>query len=314
MRALPNESIKNRFARIKHSLTETSTRLWAATEALELGYGGIQATSRATGLSATTIRAGIKELAALTLAKSDPTPSRLAPKQRRAGGGRKRLDVKNPTLIEALEKLIEPYTSGDPMRPLRWTCKSTRQLAAALTLAGHPISPDTVGRLLIERDYSLQSNRKRFEGKQHPDRNAQFQYIAEKVEAFTARGCPVISVDTKKKELVGNFKNAGREWTPAGTPLEVSAYDFIDPEKGKAIPYGIYDTTANEGWVNVGTDCDTAEFAVKSISRCGKKWENGGIPQPKKSLSWPMEEAATAHATACGKNLFNNGLTAKDSP
>ena len=284
MRALPDQSIKNRFERIKHTLTETSTRLWAATEALELGYGGISATSRATGVSATTIRAGLKELSNSKLLKDVTAQSRRSLRQRKAGGGRKRLDAKNPALIEALEKLIEPYTSGDPMRPLRWTCKSTRELATALTNAGHKISADTVGRLLIERNYSLQSNQKRFDGKQHPERNAQFEYIAEKVEAFASRGCPVISVDTKKKELVGNFKNAGQEWTPSGAPLEVSAYDFIDADKGKAIPYGIYDTNANLGWVNVGTDSDTAEFAVKSISRWWEEMGEWMYPEAKEIL------------------------------
>lgn len=270
MRALPFDSITNRYRKLAPLLNEKSQRLWAGVEAIELGYGGISAVSRATGLAQNTIRKGIAEL------NQDQGSGVDAPdrgKQRKAGGGRKKLTGKIPALSGALDKLMEPYTSGDPMRPLRWTCKSTAKLAGELRAQGFPISPVTVGSLLKEQGYSLQSNRKRHEGNQHPDRNGQFEYIAATTEAFQSRGCPVISVDTKKKELIGNYKNAGAEWTPTGAPTEVEAYDFIDPLKGKVIPYGIYDTTHNLGWVNVGTDHDTAQFAVASIRQW---WENMG--------------------------------------
>jgi len=223
-------------------------------------------------------------------------------KQRKAGAGRKKLTEKHPELTEALDKLLEPYTSGDPMRPLRWTCKSTENLAKELRNQGFEISADTVGRLLKEQDYSLQSNRKRFEGSQHPDRNAQFEYINESVMAFEKRGCPIISVDTKKKELVGNYKNEGKEWTPKGRYTEVEAYDFINEELGKAIPYGIFDTTHNLGWVNVGTDHDTAEFAVKSIRRW---WEEIG-----ESL-YPKSKEILILADGGGSNGWRNRLWKK---
>jgi hypothetical protein len=252
---------------LKHCLTEQSRRLWAASEAIELGYGGVSAVARATGLMPVTIKAGIAELARVV---ATPSP---AGRQRSPGGGRKSLTSKDPALADALEKLMEPYTSGDPMRPLRWTCKSTAALARELTAQGHTISADTVGRLLKAQNYSLQGNRKRFEGKQHPDRNGQFEHIAATVEAFQAQGCPVISVDTKKKELVGNYRNGGKEWTPLGEATEVEAYDFIDKDLGKAIPYGIYDPSYNLGWVSVGTDHDTVQFAVRSI---GRWWEEMG--------------------------------------
>jgi hypothetical protein len=267
MKALPHQSVHNRYVRIKDRLTEKSRRLWAGSEALELGYGGVRAVARATGLSPITIQKGMEEL-------SNPEVQIPADgRQRAAGGGRKPLTLKDPALTAALDKLMEPCTSGDPMRPLRWTCKSTTQLARELTRQGHPVSADTVGRLLKAEGYSLQSNRKRFEGKQHSDRDAQFQHIADSVEAFQARDCPVISVDTKKKELVGNYLNRGQEWHPKGQPVEVEVYDFIDADLGKAIPYGVYDTAHNLGWVSVGTDHDTAQFAVRSIRRW---WEEMG--------------------------------------
>lgn len=264
MKALPHDSIKRRFICIKSTLNEKATRYWVATEAIELGYGGVMAVSRATGVSAKTISLGMKEL--------EDTDKLLisneSGRQRKAGGGRKKITDSSPLLLGCLEKLIEPYTSGDPMRPLRWTCKSTQKLSTELKKQGFSISSVTVAEILKSQGYSLQANYKRFEGKQHPDRNAQFEYISTTVEEFQKRGCPVISVDAKKKELVGNYKNAGKEWTKKGSPLEVKAYDFIDLEKGKVTPYGVYDTNLNVGWVNVGTDNDTAEFAVESI----RKW------------------------------------------
>ena len=238
---------------------------------MELGYGGISAVSRATGLSHQTIRKGVKELESAPQPDGKRRPTAL--RQRKPGGGRKKLSDKNPKIIKALENLVEPYTSGDPMRTLRWTCKSTANLANELKEQGFSISSVSVGNLLKEQGYSLQANKKRFEGKQSPDRNEQFEYIASTVEEFQMRGCPVISVDAKKKELVGNYKNSGREWRGKGDYLEVEAYDFIDEQKGKVTPYGIYDTSHNMGWVNVGVDNDTAQFAVSSIKRW---WENMG--------------------------------------
>lgn len=282
MKSLPYESISNRYSRLKDSLSEQMRRLWAASEAIELGYGGISAVARATGLMPATIRAGIAEITTPPLTSHETKRGQHA--QRKPGGGRKSLEQHHPQLIMDLEKLMEPYTSGDPMRPLRWTCKSTSELARELTKQGHRISADTVGRLLKARNYSLQGNRKRFEGKQHPDRNAQFEYIAATVEAFQGRACPVISVDTKKKELVGNYKNGGQEWAPRGEATDVEAYDFVNADLGKAIPYGIYDPSQNLGWVSVGTDHDTAQFAVRSI---GHWWEEMGeylYPEAKEIL------------------------------
>ena len=277
MKALPHQSIKNRYNRIEPALTEKTRRLWAASEALELGYGGVSAISRATGIAPKTIMRGIVEIES----GGNKLP---ADKQRSVGGGRKKLTDKDPGLQKALDKLIEPYTSGDPMRPLRWTCKSTQKLADQLSKGKRSISAKSVARLLKKNNYSLQSNSKRFEGKQHADRNEQFEYIANTVEAFQSRKCPVISVDAKKKELVGNYKNAGKEWTPKGDPLEVKAYDFIDKDKGKVTPYGIYDTSHNVGWVNVGIDHDTAEFAVNSISLWWEKMGEWTYPEAKEIL------------------------------
>lgn len=197
------------------------------------------------------------------------------PRIRRPGGGRKRLTERDPTLLEDLESLVEPVTRGDPVSPLRWTCKSTTRLAIELEARGHPISQRTVCDLLVELGYSLQSNRKTKEGAAHPDRNAQFEHIAEMVKKFKERRQPVISIDAKKKELIGEFKNAGREWNPKGNPVAVYVHDFADPELGKVVPYGVYDLTANQGWVSVGIDHDTAEFAVASIRRW---WYERGQP------------------------------------
>jgi hypothetical protein len=267
MRALAHQPVRNRYERIRHTLTEKARRLWAGSEAIELvGYGGVSTVARATGMAPNTIKKGILEIGGGSAKASQG-------RQRTPGGGRKKLKDKDSSLVKTLDSLIEPYTSGDPMRPLRWTCKSTRKLAEELCREGYTISARSVARLLKESGYSLQSNRKRFEGRGHEDRNGQFEYIASTAEAFHARGCPVISVDAKKKELVGNYKNGGQEWSPGGSPLEVEAYDFIDKEKGKVTPYGVYDTGRNLGWVSVGTDHDTAEFAVRSI---GRWWEELG--------------------------------------
>jgi hypothetical protein len=253
-------------------MDERMRRQWAAAEATAYGWGGIQAVACATGLSPTTIRKGQAEVAHRS-AQPAPPP---APPLRRPGAGRKRKTVEDPELVQALEELVDPMTRGDPDSPLRWTCKSTRVLARELTGQGHRVSDSTVRRLLHAADYSLQSNRKTREGAAHPDRDAQFEYINASVRRFQGRGQPVISVDTKKKELVGDFKNGGREWQPAGQPEEVRVHDFLDKKRGKAIPYGVYDVTQNQGWVSVGIDHDTARFAAAAI---GRWWRKMGRPR-----------------------------------
>lgn len=261
------QGIESRYAALASLMDERMRRQWAAAEARSYGWGGRLAVSRATGMSPNTISRGLAELDARGTALESPLPERL----REPGAGRKRIIDADPELSAALERLVDPATRGDPMSPLRWTCKSTTQLAAELTRQGHPVSPRTVGRLLRAAGYSLQSNRKTKEGKDHPDRNAQFQHINRSVLAFQNRGQPVISIDTKKKEILGEFKNGGREWRPQGEPEEVLVHDFMDKELGKAIPYGVYDITENQGWVSVGIDHDTARFAVEAIRRWWSK-------------------------------------------
>jgi transposase len=243
-------------------------------EAQQLGRGGISTVAEATGLSRTTIYQGLHELeegqfgAGLKRARV-----------RAEGGGRKALTQKDPQLLARLERLVEPTTRGDPESALRWTCKSTRQLADALGRAGHPIGRQKVSELLAALGYSLQGNRKTREGSAHVDRDAQFEHINDQVGAYQRRSQPVISVDTKKKELIGDFKNSGREWRPKGNPEEVRTHDFMDRDLGKVNPYGVYDQTANVGWVSVGTDHDTAEFAVESIRRWWSKMGAACYPQ-----------------------------------
>jgi len=263
--------IRQKYLLLRPELDERARRCWAAVEAMALGYGGVSAVAQATGLARNTVAAGIRELSA---------PQRLPPgRVRRPGGGRKLLTATDPQLAAALDALVDPVTRGDPESPLRWTCKSTHQLARELTRQGHPVSPRTVARLLREADYSLQSTRKTREGGNHPDRNAQFGLISRRVRAFQRKGWPVLSVDTKKKELVGDFKNAGREWQPAGCPEPVRVHDFIDKTLGKAIPYGVYDVTRNRGWVSVGTDHDTARFAVAALRRWHERTGAAAFPQ-----------------------------------
>ena len=261
-------ALSEKFERIRPHLNEASLRLWAANEALSLGYGGVSEVSRATELSRTTIHAGIAELKSAAVAHES---NRI----RRSGGGRKKLTDKDPGLLGALNKLVDPVTRGDPESALRWTSKSTTKLAQELSTSGHPVSQRTVCDLLTGEGYSLQSVRKTREGAQHPDRDAQFQFLNAHVQAALKAGQPVISVDTKKKELVGDFKNAGPEWQKKKTPILVRVHDFVDPELGKAAPYGVYDLAANQGWVSVGIDHDTAEFAVESIRRW---WRQRGKP------------------------------------
>jgi len=261
------EALQAKYSALVPVLTERSRRLWAATEARALGHGGIAMVERATGISRSTIVRGLREL------ESDQT---LSPERtRRPGGGRKRTTAKDPTLLGDLDSLVEPTASGDPDSPLRWTSKSVRRLAEELQAMGHVASHRLVADLLHESGYSLQANRKTREGTSHPDRDAQFRYINDQVRRFHRRGQPAVSVDTKKKELVGDFKNPGREWRPKGMPETVRVHDFVIPEQGKAIPYGVYDLGRNEGWVNVGIDHDTASLAVHSIRRW---WEGMGRP------------------------------------
>jgi transposase len=254
-------SLVEKFEALRPVLNELARRRWAATEALALGHGGISAVARATGLSRKTIRVGMREIRHAAYDISVPEMTHM----RRPGAGRKRRASQDPTLLGDLEALVEPTTRGDPQSPLRWTCKSVRHLAGELQAQGHQVSPQLVSELLHAAGYSLQGVRKTREGAQHPDRHAQFEHIAARVRDFQDRGEPVISVDAKKKELVGDFKNAGREWHRQGQAPQVCVYDFVDPELGKAIPYGVYDVHANVGWVSVGVDHDTPAFAVATI-------------------------------------------------
>jgi len=253
------QALRRRFRLIEPHLNERLRRLVAAAEVAAAGAGGVSAVARATGVSRRAIRAGAKELKARGAAAL--APGRI----RRPGGGRKRTIDRDPTLVTDLEQLIEPTTRGEPESPLRWTCKSVRRLATELTGQGHHTSHRMVAALLPQLGYSLQANRKTIEGTRHPDRPAQFDHIAARVRAYLRQGQPAISVETKKKELVGNFKNAGREWRARGQPQPVQVHDFMQPELGRAIPYGVYDLGANTGWVSVGIDHDTAAFAVASI-------------------------------------------------
>lgn len=272
--------VRKKFEMLEPIFDEQARRLWAATEAKVYGYRGISVVARATGLSRTTIHQGIKDIDGLCEHLAQEKGKRI----RASGGGRKSINEHDPTLRLDIERLVEPTTRGDPESPLRWTCKSARQLAAALQAQGHIVGRQKVADLLTELGYSLQANRKTKEGADNPDRDAQFNYINGQVVAFLKCNQPVISVDTKKKELVGNFKNAGQEWQPKGRPEQVKGHDFPDPELGKANPYGVYDQGANNGWVSVGTDHDTAEFAVESIRRWWNKMGRLRYPDAYKLL------------------------------
>jgi hypothetical protein len=279
--------IRDRFSALSPHLNERERRLLAATEATAAGYGGIVAVSQATGIAASTIGRGLKELvgeAAIALGRV-----------RRSGGGRKPLTVTNPALLTDLLALVEPAERGDPMSPLRWTCKSLRQLAAELTARGHRISRTVVGELLKRQKFSLQANSKTQEGGDHPDRDSQFIHINQSVTAALAARQPVISVDTKKKELVGDFKNAGREWRPQGEPEEVGVYDFLSKALGRAVPYGIYDIAANAGWVSVGMNHDTSAFAVQTVRRW---WQDIG------RMRYPDTKCLTITCDGGGSNGY----------
>lgn len=246
-------------------LNERQQRLLLAAEARNLGYGGVSQVARASGISRPTIHQGLREL------KDKPEALRLI---RQKGGGRKRIEEIDSTILNDLDQLIDPDPCGDPMSPLRWTCKSTRQLATALQAQGHRVSYQLVSELLHSAGYSLQGNAKTLEGKQHPDRDEQFQYLNEQSNVFLKQGLPVISIDAKKKELVGAFKNAGQEWQRQQQPIEVNVHDFPNPHLGKAIPYGVYAIGQNRGWVSVGQDHDTDSFAVATLERW---WQVVGV-------------------------------------
>jgi hypothetical protein len=271
------EWIRAKYEPLKPSLHERARRLWAATEARSLGHGGIAVVRAATGMSSATVNRGLGDLEA---GVSVLPAGRL----RQPGGGRKATRDKHPGFSPALAALVEPTTRGDPERSLRWTCKSTAKLALELRRQGFPVTARTVAKELQRQEFSLQSNRKTHEGQSHPDRNAQFSYINEQVMAFQRRSQPAVSVDTKKKELVGDFKNAGREWRPRGQPQEVRMHDFPDPKMNKAIPYGVYDLTRNEGWVSLGIDHDTARFAAASIKRWWRKMGRRRYPEARELL------------------------------
>ena len=293
-KAVVEAIIREKFVALAPVMDERTRRLWAATEAKALGHSGQILVARATGMSRSTLHLGLREL------ERDAAPA-LAPGQRvrRRGAGRKALTERDPTLVAALETLVEPTSRGDPQSPLRWTCMSVRQLATELRRQGHTVERQTVAHLLAALGYSLQANRTTKEGTSHPDRNAQFAYINTRVRAFQKRGYPVVSVDTKKKELVGNFKNGGQEWRPHGQPERVRVDAFVDEDLGKAIPYGVYDQAANMGWVNVGVDHDTAAFAVESLRRW---WEHMG------SQRYPSAPALLITADGGGSNGSRNRL------
>ena len=268
--------VRRRFVALEPVLDEKSRRLLVAAESKTLGPGGISAVSKATGVSRQVIRQGLRELA------QSPTPP--GGRIRRPGGGRKKAKQKDPTLVADLEKLVEPTTRGDPESCLRWTCKSVRKLAEELEQMGHEVSYPVVAELLHEMEYSLQSNRKTKEGDSHPDRDAQFAHINTRVQQYIGLKQPVISVDTKKKELVGDFKNSGQEWRPKGQPEKVRVHDFVIPELGRAAPYGVYDVAQNTGWVSVGVDHDTASFAVETIRRWWHAMGQEKYPQAQRLL------------------------------
>jgi hypothetical protein len=279
-------AIKIRYEALSPVLDERGRRRFAAAEALTAGRGGIKAVHEATGIARSTIGYGLREL-------RDGEVEAARGGIRRKGAGRKPLTQTDPTLVSDLQGLVDPVTRGDPMSPLKWTSKSLRNLAAALRSSGHRVSPDVVGDLLKTLGYSLQANRKMLEGSIHVDRDAQFQYIARAVATAIAAGQPAISVDTKKKELVGAFKNGGREYQPAGAPELVRVHDFVDPKLGRASPYGVYDIADNKGWVSVGIDHDTAAFAVNAIRSW---WRTMGRPR------YPDTHTLTITADGGGSN------------
>lgn len=290
------EQIHRKYELLKFDLNERARRHWVASEAMVLSRGGITAVHKATGVALSTICIGLNELKSNSvIGKTKKSHQRI----RKEGGGRKKLSKYNPEIIPALKSLIEPYTRGDPMSPLLWTCKSMRNLADELGHQNYNISHSTIANILHELKYSLQSNRKTYEGCSHPDRNAQFEHINDKVKSFHKKKQPTISVDAKKKELVGNHKNAGQEWLPEGQPTEVEVYDFPEKGVGKAAPYGIYDHQQNNGFVNVGISSDTAAFAVESIRQW---WHHMGKQQ------YPYAKELLITADCGGSNGYRTRL------
>jgi hypothetical protein len=289
-------AVRNKYQALKPVMDEKVRRCWAACEAVAIGWGGITVVSEATGISRPTIRAGIAEMQSSAPAAEEVLQRRSI---RRVGGGRRCLSESDPTLLKDLQALLESSTRGDPQSPLRWSSKSTRHLADALRGQGHVVSHHTVARLLDALDYSLQGNRKTREGRSHPDRDAQFDHINQHVRAFQKRGQPVVSVETKKKEGIGDFKNAGREWHPKGEPEKVRSKDFPDQTLGKGIPYGVYDLSANTAWVSVGIDHDTAQFAVETLRRW---WHHMG------ARVYPKAKELLVTADAGGSNGYRPRL------
>ena len=284
------QAVQQKFELLRPLMTERLRRQWAACEAQSLGRGGLALVARATGLSRTTIWSGRRELHQ----RADRPEADLPPERVRApGGGRHLIEDNDPAILDALLALVDATTRGDPQSPLRWTCKSTRNLAQELRRQGHCVSHQTVAALLHELGYSLQANRKTREGHDHPDRDAQFEYINQQVRAWQRKGQPVVSVDAKKKELIGDFRNPGREWHPRGQPEEVRAKDFPDKQLGKVIPEGVYDLGRNEGWVSVGIDHGTAEFAAQTLRRW---WQEMGVP------AYPRATQLLVTADAGGSN------------
>ena len=277
---ITTDVLADKFAAIRTTLTERGLRLWASAEARSLGHGGIKMMAQITGLGRETVARGIRELAAASDAETSLPPHA----SRRQGGGRKKLTSKDPTLLADLDSLVSPATRGHPESALLWTAKSTAKLAAELQAMGHPISERSVATLLKELGYSLQAMSKTKEGGNHIERNAQFEHIAAMVLEFQSQGQPVVSVDAKKKELVGTFANKGREWQPKGQPEAANVYDFIDKELGKVTPYGVYDLSHNIGWVSVGIDHDTAEFAVETLRRWWREMGSALYPEAKRLL------------------------------
>jgi hypothetical protein len=292
-------TIETKIAKMLPFLNEKQKRLYLALEAEALGYGGITIVSKASNISRPTIYDGLNELKNNKLKEGSDILH-----IRRKGGGRKSVNEIQPGIIQELDLLVEPVTRGDPMSPLRWTCKSTRNLAKELKKKDFNVSHVVVAELLKNMDYSLQANRKVHEGGTHPDRDKQFKYISNIAKKFLKSNLPVISVDTKKKELVGNFKNPGRKWEKSGNPVEVNVYDFIDKTSGKAVPYGVYDIGKNQGFVNVGKSYDTSAFAVSSIKRW---WENMGSHEYKTSKKL-LINADCGGSNGCRRKLWKTEL------
>ena len=287
--------VGRKYRALQVVLDERARRQWAAAEAMSMGWGGISAVAEATCLDRNTITTGVRELEDRI---ANPG-ARVSKRIRIEGGGRKSVTEQDPGLTEALDRLIDPMTRGHPETGLRWTCKSTAKLAEELSKSGHPLSDRTVAHLLKEDGYSLQANHKTQEGSSHPDRNRQFEHIHQRVQEFQKQNQPVVSVDAKKKELVGNFKNPGREWQPSKHPIEVNTYDFPDPDVNKAVPYGVYDLANNEGWVSVGINHDTAQFAVASLNHW---WSEMGQQR------FPRASELMITADGGGSNNYRNRL------